>query len=54
MLILKDMLLSPQSRKYNDGYATCGCYKGIFPNLANKRTPPTFAIANDFMIGSFP
>jgi hypothetical protein len=24
------------------------------PNLANKRTPPKFAIANGFMIGSFP
>jgi hypothetical protein len=52
---LKDMLLSPQSRKYNDGYATCACcYKGICPNLANKRTPPKFATANGFVIGSFP
>jgi hypothetical protein len=24
------------------------------PNLANKRTPPKFAIANGFVIGSFP
>ncbi len=24
------------------------------PNLANKRTPPKFAIANSFVIGSFP
>jgi hypothetical protein len=38
---LKDMLLSPGSRKYRDGYATCACcYKGMCPNLANKRTPP--------------
>jgi hypothetical protein len=52
---LKDMLLSPQSRKYNNGYATCGCcYKGMCPNLANKRIPPKFAIANGFVIGSFP
>ncbi len=44
---LKDMLLSPWSRKYNNGYANCTyCYKGMCPNLANKRTPPKFAIAN--------
>jgi hypothetical protein len=24
------------------------------PNLSNKRTPPKFAIANGFVIGSFP
>ena len=52
---LKDMLLSAQSRKYNNGYATCACcYKGMCPNLAKKRTPPKFAIANGFMIGLFP
>ncbi len=52
---LKDMLLSPQSRKYNNGYATCACcYKEMCPNLANKRTPSKFAIANGFVIGSFP
>jgi hypothetical protein len=52
---IKDMLLSPQSRKYNDGHATCACrYKGICPNLANKITLPIFAIANGFVIGSFP
>ncbi len=52
---LKDMLLSPLSRKYSNGYATCACcYKGMCPNLANKRTPPKFAIANSFVIGSFP
>ncbi len=52
---LKDMLLLPRSRKYNNGYATCACcYKGMCPNLANKRTPPKFAIANGFVIGSFP
>jgi hypothetical protein len=44
---LKDMLLSP--------YATCACcYKKMCPNLANKRTPPKFTIANGFVIGSFP
>ncbi len=52
---LKDMLLLPQSRKYNDGYATCACcYKGMCQHLANKRTLPKFAIANGFVIGSFP
>ncbi len=52
---LKDMVLSPQSRKYNNGYATCACcYKRMCSNLANKRTPLKFAIANIFVIGSFP
>jgi hypothetical protein len=52
---LKDMLLSLQSMKYNNGYATCACcYKGMCQNLAKKRTPPKFAIANGFVIGSFP
>ncbi len=52
---LKDMLLSTWSRKYNNGYVACACcYKGMCPNLANKRTPPKFAIANDFVIGTFP
>jgi hypothetical protein len=52
---LKGMLLSPLSRKYSNGYATCACcYKGMCPNWANKRTPPKFAIANGFAIGFFP
>ncbi len=51
---LKDLLLSPQSRKYSDGYTTCTCcYKGMCPNLANKRTPSKFTMANGFMKGSF-
>jgi hypothetical protein len=49
------MLLSPQSRKYLDGYATCfACYTGMQPKMASKKTPPKFAIANGFAIGSFP
>jgi hypothetical protein len=28
--------------------------RGMSPNLANKRTPPKFAIENGFVIGSFP
>ena len=52
---LQDMLLSPRSRKYVDGYATCSvCYSGMQPQMASKRTPPKFAIANGFVIGSFP
>ncbi len=38
---LQDMLLSPRSRKYVDGYATCSvCYSGMQPQMASKRTPP--------------
>jgi hypothetical protein len=49
------MLLSPQLRKYPDGYATCSaCYTGMQPKMASKKTPPEFAIANGFVIGSFP
>ena len=52
---LQDMLLSPRSRKYPDGYATCSvCYTGMQPQMALKTTPPKFVIANGFIIGSFP
>jgi hypothetical protein len=52
---LQDMLLSPQSRKYPNGYATCSvCYTRMQPQMATKKTPPKFAIANGFVIGSFP
>jgi len=52
---LKEMLLSPRSRKYQDGFATCACcHKGMSYNKATKTTPPKFAIANGFVIGSFP
>jgi hypothetical protein len=52
---LQDMLLSPRLRKYPDGYATCSvCYTGMQPQMASKKTPPKFAIANGFVIGSFP
>ena len=47
VLGLQDMLLSPRSRKYPDGYATCSvCYIGKQPHMAYKKTPPKFAIAN--------
>jgi hypothetical protein len=49
------MLLSPRLRKYPDGYATCFvCYTGMQPQMVSKRTPPKFAIAIRFVIGSFP
>ncbi len=52
---LQDMLLSPRSRKNPDVYATCSvCYTRMKPQMASKRTPPKFAIANGFIIGSFP
>jgi hypothetical protein len=44
---LQDMLLSPRLRKYPNGYATCSaCYTGMQPQMASKKTPPKFAIAN--------
>jgi hypothetical protein len=52
---LKGMLLSPWARKYHHGYATCSvCYSGMQPQMATKKTPPKFFIANGFVIGSFP
>ena len=51
----KGMLLSPRSRKYLDGYATCSvCYSGMQSHMATKKNPPKFSIANGFVIGSFP
>jgi len=51
----KGMLLSPQSRKYLDGYATCSvCFSGMQSHMSTKRTPPKLSIANGFVIGSFP
>jgi hypothetical protein len=52
---LKHMLLSPWSRKCNEGYATCSCcYNGMQPQMAKREYPPKFAIANGFVLGSFP
>ncbi len=52
---LKGMLLSPRSRRYCNGYATCTvCNSGMQASMASKKTPPKFAIANGFVIGSFP
>ncbi len=52
---LKGMLLSPWSRRYSNGYATCSiCNSGMQTSMATKKTPPKFVIANGFVIGSFP
>ncbi len=52
---LKGMLLSPQSRRYSNGYAACSvCNSGMQTSMATKNTPPKFAMANGFVIGSFP
>jgi hypothetical protein len=52
---LKGMILSPRSRRYCNGYATCTvCNSGMQASMASKKTPPRFAIANGFVIGSFP
>ena len=52
---LPGLLLSPWSRKYSNGYATCSvCNSGMQTSLAKKKNPPKFAIANGFVIGSFP
>ncbi len=51
----QDMLLSPRSRKYPNGNATCYvCYTGMQPQMATFKTPPKFAIANGFVIRCFP
>jgi len=52
---LKGMLLSPRSRRYCNGYATCEvCNSGMQAPMASKKKSPKFAIANGFVIGSFP
>jgi hypothetical protein len=48
----KGMLLSPQSRKYLNGYATVFQWNAI--TYGNQNNPPKFSIANGFVIGSFP
>jgi hypothetical protein len=52
---LKHLLLSPRLRNTSKGYTTCSCcFSGMQPNMTNKKLPPKFAIANGFVIGSFP
>ena len=51
---LNGLLLSPRSRKYHNGYATCACcYQGMCQKLRTKK-PPKYAVANGFVIGLFP
>ena len=39
----KGMLLSPRSRKYLDGYATCSvCFSGMQSHMATKKILPNF------------
>jgi hypothetical protein len=52
---LKDFLLSPCSRKNQNGYSTCSCcFSGMQLNMTRKRFLPMFAIVNGFVIGSMP
>jgi len=52
---LPGLLLSPRSRKTDKGYETClTCCEGMQRNNIPKKNPPKYAIANGFVIGSFP
>jgi hypothetical protein len=52
---LPGLLLSPRSRKDNDGYIACSsCYNSMRPKDKKKKHPPKFSIANGFVIGTFP
>ena len=52
---LKGMLLSPHTRKYCNGYATCSvCYSKKQQQMATKKIPPKFSIAYGFVIELFP
>ncbi len=49
------LLLSPRSRRYKGGWVTCPlCRSSMRPSNTSKANPPKFAIANGFVIGSFP
>ena len=51
---LKDLLLSPRSRKYKDGYVTCErCAIAMRSNLIRKITPPKFAMQMDLLLDHF-
>jgi hypothetical protein len=52
---LKELLLTPCSRKNQNGYSTCSCcFSGMQPKMTRNKLPPKFAIANEFVIGSMP
>ena len=52
---LKELLLSPCSRKNWNGYSTCSCcFSGMQPKIIRNKISPKFAIANGFAIGLMP
>lgn len=52
---LDGLLLSPSSKKTDNGYVTCSlCFSGMNPSYCNKVAPPKYSIANGFVIGSIP
>jgi hypothetical protein len=52
---LKELLLSPRSKKNQNGYYTCSCcFSGMQPKMIRNKFPPKFAIAHGFVIGSMP
>jgi len=52
---LPGLLLSPRSRLTDRGYVTCSaCCQGMRKSNLKTMSPPKFAIANGFVIGSFP
>ena len=54
-IALKELLLSPRSRKTRKGHSTCSCcFEAMSSKKKTQNHPPKFAIANGFVIGSFP
>jgi hypothetical protein len=52
---LKELLLSPRSRKNQNEYYACSCcFSGLQQKMIRNKFPPKFAIANGFVIGSIP
>lgn len=52
---LDGLLLSPKSTLSVNGYTTCGdCYDHLNHTKHNTNSPPPKAIANGFVIGTFP
>jgi hypothetical protein len=52
---LKNLLHSPQSWKTSKGYSTCSCcFCGMQQKMKNNKSHAEFAVANGFVIGSFP
>ena len=52
---LKELLLSPCSRKNWNGYSTYSCcFSGMQPKMIRNKFPPKFEIVNGFVVGSMP